>query len=377
MALSKSQSQFKASGVETPSVSMLRQPNVEHREKSLRQGWLPLSISWGLGETETKISFADKVDETGSCIRCVNPPCMEFRREELKVDAFKEFPSDGDIHVCPTEAIQWDTTHTSPVVRIESCISCGLCVTRCPVGAIHLESDGAHINDAPNAAFVETGKAVEAKSNLALQKRFASLPRQGRFLSADYDRSLEDITARILTMGQNFSSQFPKRVARNLLMGVGVSCAMRRLGDVNLRMDLFFEAAGIASGTGSVELGDEVLDAPRNLLDSIAVLCHRYTFKKEEITPLVVTGRLPNRRAEYWGVIGDISKVMQVDIRIRSLTFAALILLIWNQKRLDLTDGRMFFADDSTKSIRHFIEEILGREIVVADGSRGLFDAFK
>jgi len=375
MASSKPQNSNNPSVDGSAAASVLKRQNSNRAEKSLRGGLQPISIDWGEGGTKTKVAFSDGLIAEGSCVRCVNPPCIEFQAEELIVPKFEQFPADGDRHVCPTEAIQWDTNSPAPVVNAETCISCGLCVSRCPAGAIYLDGKGAHVNDAQNDAFVETGQIVETENNKALQKQLSALPRTGQFLSADYDEFLEFITARIVTISSVFPAQFPNRVARNLLLGVGISCAMRRLGDVNLRMDLIMGAPGVEQGTAEVELGAEVLNTPRNLLDSVAVLCHRYNFDKADIVPLVVTARLPNKRTEYWRVIGDISKVL--DVPIRSLTFAALIVLIWNQKRLNLSDKTLFHADDGTNAIRNFVEDILGREVTVSDNSSGLFEATK
>ena len=121
---------------------------------------------------------------------------------------------------------------------------------------------------------------------------------------------------------------------------------------------------GIVQGTAEVEFGFEgILDAPRNLLDSVAVLCNRYGAKKKALVCLVVASALPNQRSEYWQLIRDIADVL--DLRIGTVTWASLMVLVWERRQLKLSPNNELYADTTTFSIRKQIESLLGRSSIL------------
>jgi hypothetical protein len=105
------------------------------------------------------------------------------------------------------------------------------------------------------------------------------------------------------------------------------------------------------------------------------VLVSRYGFDKSEISSLAVTFSLPNKRTDYWNVIKDIKNV--VDIEIGIVTIGALLLLLWNRKAILVTAENQFYADADSYSIRKTVEEILGREINLTAGYKGILECHK
>lgn len=67
------------------------------------------------------------------CLRCPDEPCVRFSTDESG--------GGNAIQVCPVDAIHHARQETGPVVS-NKCVGCGLCVMRCPVGAIALTHDG-------------------------------------------------------------------------------------------------------------------------------------------------------------------------------------------------------------------------------------------
>jgi ferredoxin len=63
-----------------------------------------------------------------SCLRCPDEPCIRF-------DSL-ESGGGNAIAVCPVDAIHHARSDGGPVIS-EGCIGCGLCVIRCPTGALH------------------------------------------------------------------------------------------------------------------------------------------------------------------------------------------------------------------------------------------------
>ena len=108
------------------------------------------------------------------------------------------------------------------------------------------------------------------------------------------------------------------RMVRNVLLACGVGASMRRKGDTNVRMDGVLRFASGQIGVLEFE-ATATLESPRALLEDIAVLHGRFNIPISDIVPVSVVTTLPNRRAEYYQVMDDISKVL--DINCRTITF--------------------------------------------------------
>jgi Fe-S-cluster-containing hydrogenase component 2 len=65
-----------------------------------------------------------------ACLRCPDEPCVRFDEDE----------SGGGLaaEVCPTRSIHRPRSESGPTVDA-TCIGCGLCAMRCPIGAISIE----------------------------------------------------------------------------------------------------------------------------------------------------------------------------------------------------------------------------------------------
>jgi Fe-S-cluster-containing dehydrogenase component len=299
---------------------------------------------------------------------------MEYTDQELRLAIFNEFPSDLNSDVCPVKAISWPIDSDAPVINQDTCIMCGLCVTRCPVSAISLNvKKGAIINDEPNNYFLLSDTSSKYRSEESL-RLFSTCHTTG-IIIRENDDLFRRIYERIVRVAPSQEAQFPNLLTRNLFLNLGIKSAMRRLGDTNIRMDLIIEPENFAIGTAEVELGNGVLDAPRNILDNIAILASRYKIKKDKILPVVVSLCLPNQRSEYWQVIKDISTVL--GIYIGSFTIGALILLNWNRCHLFLRNTMEVYADSDSHSIRKQMELILGRPIDARDLYPGFIESQK
>lgn len=133
---------------------------------------------------------------------------------------------------------------------------------------------------------------------------------------------------------------------------------MRRKGDVFARMDIVLGAPWPTYGCVEAEFGDvAVLDAPRDLLDDVAVSVGRLGKDLASLVALVVTDVLPNRRSEYWRIIEDIRKVL--GLRIGTVTVLALCLLVWSNRKLWELPADLFHVDVNTPSYRTAVLELL------------------
>lgn len=354
---------------------ILREKRTLHLAKKLPPRVTPIQMHWGVGGSPAVITFSDGKQSLGSCIRCSDFPCIEYSADELEIEVFKDFPADKNSNVCPTSAISWAQNNDSPTIDNEACIICGLCVGRCPVGAIYLDDKGAYVNDKPNEHFVIQQEPADPINTETTTELFQTVRVNGIHL-AENDDLLKKFREKFEIVAKKQGAQFPNHLARNLLIAVGVGAAMRRRGDVYLRMDLLLGPPGIQQGTGEVELGAEVLDAPRNILDSIAVLVARYELNKDDIVPLIVSLDLPNSRSEYWQFIKDVRDVL--NVKINSITVGALIVTVWNRAKIKISVGEELYIDIETPSLRHKIEAILKRPLNISgDGYPGFLESGK
>ena len=354
---------------------ILKQRKTSKKLKTLPSGIRPIAIEWNPHEKQSIITFSDGGRAPGSCIHCINPPCLEYSQDELELELFKEFPSDSTSEVCPTKAIEWPQESDSPIIDSEACIACGICARRCPVAAIYLDPDDvtAVLNDLPSNYFLLQTQEVSERTQQFLLEMFSGLPENG-ILMLENDEILQRFFDKFESVAntKKHSSQFPNHLVRNLMLEVGVKASMRRKGDVYLRMDIVFEQTRRKSGTCEVELGRGVMDAPRNLLDNVAVLISRYNLKKSDLIPVVVTLELPRLRSEYWRVIKDIKQVL--NLQINSLTIGMLAVLVWNRIEISLDSQEILYADSDRCTLRNKFELILGRELNIIKGYPGFIE---
>jgi NAD-dependent dihydropyrimidine dehydrogenase PreA subunit len=355
-------------------LKILEQKPVNRKAKKLKAGVKPQHVTLGGGKGPHQVQFNDSAASPGSCIRCPDSPCIEYSPKELTITKLSQFPADKNSRVCPTDAITWPVGNDSPVVNPDLCISCGLCMNRCPVAAIHFDDEGiAQVNDIPNSHFILTNEPVSPPEVEKIVSAFKGVKISGAYLG-ESDSLFKKITERFTNLLPKQAGQFPNLLVRNLLLASGLAAAMRRLGDTNIRMDMVFENSDGQSGTAEIEMGAGVVDAPRNILDNVAVLHSRYAQPKEGLTSLIVCRSLPNLRSEFWAVLTDINSGFK--IKVNTLSLWALYLVLWNRKKLNLMNDS-YFIDSKIPTLRGAIEKLLGRKVNIPAGLLGILESAK
>ena len=204
---------------------------------------------------------------------------------------------------------------TVPIINAKDCIGCGLCALRCPYGAIQLTADGVALVEGSDPDGITTTVTGTAQDHVMT-------PRKGTLgnVAMPFARTLPEMIARLRDIQV-------ARLARNMLVACGVAASMRRRGDTNIRMDGLVRLAPDQIGVVELETGTGVLENPRALLEDMAVLYGRFRVPKRNVLLLSVLAELPNHRAEYYQVVEDIAKVL--DVRCRTLTLGAICILMW------------------------------------------------
>lgn len=310
--------------------------------------------------------------ETASlaCLGCLDPPCMQFSPEEIQCSQTPAFPHDASRQVCAAEALHWDWEQGTPAVDGERCIRCGVCVGRCPAGALYFQKGEVRVRHTPASrqqpATVEPHTAALQKDQL---QALEGVEKRGPLL-AESDALMTDLYQKLVRLNHRSHNL----LVRNLLIALGCHSATPRIGDVYTRMDALYGAADGSFGAVEVEFGKETLDASRAILDDIAVLFTRYGIPKAADRPLVVCLRLPNARQGYWQVVQDVKTVEQIAIG--TLSVGALLLLHWNGCSL-LPAEQRYYLDSDDRNLRPRIEAQLGRPVQLSPGLEGILEPVK
>jgi Fe-S-cluster-containing hydrogenase component 2 len=274
------------------------------------------------------VTLTDGRSGTGTCLGCGSAPCMEKDASELALfGPLDDFPGDPSLDVCPTKAIRWDGENAAAFIVAGDCIGCGLCISRCPYGAISLV-DG-------TAARVE---AADPDGLVALGPRIGKHPqpkRSGQIAALD-----APVATNLQATVEALDDARATLLVRNLLNDVGLNARTRRRGDTNMRIDAVGFSRSQRPFVAEIETGPGVLESPRALLEDVAVLHARYGYAVGDIDPISIIVSFPNVRSEYYQVIRDIEKVL--GLRCRTITVGALVALLWNCASIDGFDGDAF-----------------------------------
>jgi ferredoxin len=362
--------------MESSEPKTLEQISLKLPSIKLKDGISPIELNRREFGEPTRITFSDNGSANSACIRCIEPPCIKYSTEEITVRQMPEFPADLDDSVCPSQAIQWPTGSFSPLVDRNLCCGCSLCLMRCPVAAIYIDEEGtAAVQGQPNEYFIECEEPVSQENIEELIRLFCNAS-QGGSIPFDDDIMLEKLHEKIIQVAAISPLQFPNLLARNLLCEIGLRSAIRRRGDVNIRMDLVFETGYEVNGICEVEFRPEtMLEAPRDILDDIAVAISRYKWDREKLVPIIIGLSLPNQRSEFWQVMQDIDTAL--NIKIGCLTIISLINLMRAMVNINDDNINMLFPDLNNYSIRENINRLLQQDLSAANGFLGIYESSK
>lgn len=318
--------------------------------RSLRR---PLKeIAFGDGGRAPTLVFDNGEKGIGGCVGCLDTPCAQKQADELTMHApMDAFPGNPSRDVCPTQAIHWDEKSAAIVIDDSRCIGCGLCIVRCPYGALYTTGEKAKVLP-PTSSLLreETGE------------EHPSAPRRG-VIALPNAPALGTLPRALTSAGVDATL-----LVRNALHEIGISCRTRRRGDTNVRIDAVARFADSKIAAIELEFGNAALESPRALLEDLAVLHSRYGVEVESAYAISVLLALPNVRSEYYRVIDDIKVVLGIDCR--TITVAVLLLMAWTFTKVRGLGSGEFITKEGDVDLSRFLK-VNDRVVLRADPYQG------
>lgn len=339
--------------------------NYVQTEISIYKNGKVCSLTFNPGK-EADIIFQNGKKIKAGCLNCVNPQCMSLSEKDIECDGFPDILHDMNKNLCPVNAVRSGKNQVE--IDDKKCIGCGLCVASCPVGAIYLRDGKAKVSCVDRMEIEQlTVDSVGIQKQSNYLKEVIDIDKAGII-----QKESESIIAMIYNNIKRMSQEEQNILARNLLIKLGNHATLARQGNVYMRMDGFY-SNNKQFGVVEIETGADMLDVSRAILDDVAVVNVRYGIEKNKNHPLAIVLSLPNKRTDYWQVLKDIRDV--VEMPIGTITFGALLILLWNNK--EVFDFDQFYIDADNLSIRSSVSLLMDRSISIGDGFCGVLENAK
>lgn len=166
------------------------------------------------------------------CVNCRPAKCYEYSETELQcIDTtLQEIPDKHPAQVCPVSAISFNSK-LFPVLDYAKCVDCGICVSRCPYGAINYQNDKLVISQELSRKNLTTKKASESEA-IEIYKNYE--------IALDYvlDNPLMIKTLeKFFTKVQKLKKDEFYPLVRNLFRSLGLKAKVGKSGDTQWRYD--------------------------------------------------------------------------------------------------------------------------------------------
>jgi len=288
----------------------------------LNEGATPVEINYSSSFLNT-ILFENGSRIGGGCINCLDKPCWQYNSHEIDINVLSGFPYNNDRRVCPSDAIQVLEEGGVEIVA-GKCISCGICVQRCPSGGIKYNSEGIFaVGVMENTDMFTQLKAQDSELQQKTMSRFknASESVSVAKISRVWAKYFRDKFIEI----SHTQADLEHVLVRNFLLNIGISNQISAIGNIDIRFD-FIATTGDFLIPGESELvGNDILGLPRRILDDIAVLHSRYNIPKDSIIPLLILFLFPRKRSDFYEVLTDIREITGFEVKVFPIHFLFLL----------------------------------------------------
>lgn len=267
------------------------------------------------------VEFTNGHEGPAVCLHCPDAPCVVFSPDEVQVEVGIETTYSSNRGTCVYDAISWDDESASPLINPDVCTGCGVCIGRCPVGAIRLNDGIAELNSGKSAHF---GPAIDS---IQFERARGELKEAGvrecvKGAPGALVNQMPDIIRGLLGSGDTRLAF--GLLVRNLFLTAGLASRTSITGDNNALGDIVVRL-GNRTAVTELDLGAGMLDAVRRVLTDLAIAHSRRGKSRTKLVAVVVCADFPRRRSDVYELLGDIRAVLDLDIRV--LPLALLVLL--------------------------------------------------
>ncbi|MDR0482012.1 MAG: 4Fe-4S binding protein [Cellulomonadaceae bacterium] len=212
----------------------------------------------------------------------------------------------------------------------DRCIGCGICVRRCPIGAIHLDPESGVATIAPPVG----NRPVAVEKFRKLRDCFASeLPEEIPEQVESAELSWIDEVLSSFTGSGALTPKEIRLLVRNYLVVLDGVASLATTGDNSAWAELVAMAKMEHEQVFVFEIDINASpDACRRILAGLAISGNRYSMDLQVFTPIVVMLAQPNRRSEYYTIVADVARYL--GIKIKTLPISAIVLA--SRKKADL-----------------------------------------
>lgn len=246
------------------------------------------------------------------CLRCPDEPCQRFTTEEIG--------GGNTLQVCPVDAIHNAQASTGPTIS-DKCIQCGICVVRCPVGALEFSADGvvvARPSPELTEAVADGATFIEARAT------------QHSYVNWD-QIEWNKVATRLTEAATSHKQDAFYALVASLFTASGHPARRPARGDTSNRVDIILiddtDSLPVEVKSGAESPVINVKSVQQALENRVVMDQRSFTATNPESSSLVVGYAYPPDRSDVNELIDDISVAFNINIGLISLGDLYLIML--------------------------------------------------
>lgn len=260
------------------------------------------------------------------CINCKELLCYEYNDLNFSLGDLEGMPYNNSKYVCPTNSI----ILTDTIVKIDNnCINCGICYSRCPVGAIYYSNvENKYIVN----EYTSTENHVEEQAisyetfqnKEIINTNFVKVP-QASISDLDLNTISNHNFCNVVTFSYNKNIK-ENELIRNYLFEFGYEAKSYSTGNNDNRIDCI----GYKSNKYilcEIKLAtNDYISLIRKALEDQAVFANKYNKSINDIDVVIFINQLPNKRSDFYELIKDIKLILDIEIHVIPIYFCDLLL---------------------------------------------------